>query len=123
MLGRGAATCGMAGREGAAKCGAGRAAIGGAAGRDIAGGAAGRAMAGGAAGRAIAGGGAAGRAAGAAAGPGLPGWANAPALRVIVETPTKIAARPIPRGSMFTAPRRSVAREIQRASSGIVRTG
>src|SRR5215468_1494293 len=96
----------MAGREGAAICGAGRAAMGGAAGRDMAG-AAGRAIAGGAAGRAIAGG-AAGRAAGAAAAGGppcFPCWANAPALNAIEEIPRKTATTPRPRGSMIVAPR------------------
>ena len=133
MLGRGAAMCGAAGREGAAICGAGRAVIAGAEGRTMAGGAewaiggaAGRAI-GGAAGRAIAAGGAAGRAAGAAAAagapaPGLPCCANASTLSAIEEIPTrKIAAKPLPRVNMTALPRYTAARGTQRASARFVR--
>jgi hypothetical protein len=129
-LGRGAAMCGTAGRDGAAMCGAGRGAMAGAAGRAIAGGAAGRAIAGGgAAARGIAAGGAAGRA-GAAAGPGLPcpGWADAPTLPAMEPiprnpTPRNNATKPMPRASMTALPRHTVAQPIQRASARIVSAG
>ncbi len=99
-LGRGAATCGAAGR-GAAKFGIGRTI--GAAGRAIG---AGRTIAGGGAGRAM-GGGAAGRAIGAAPTPGGPcprGWAYASIPATSKQVPRKSATKRLPRRSMFAAP-------------------